>query len=169
MIIMKEYIENKWEDSYQKRERLMNELKDEFENLKQAFETSKKDIDLGNESIKKIDELKKKLNDLNSSELKLLNDDKDITQKYKEISGKEMTKETEDELDRIIEETADNQTKLNYVRNQILETFDDTDKIFEEIIGTEGDISGSKAIVESKIRRIQEIQKQISERDNDSY
>lgn len=156
---------NEYEDSHQKIERLTNELKIIVEELKKFFELYKKEQKGVDSSFDKGEVICADLERLSTQKKEL----------------EEKLRQKDEELDKIhaslypTDEEIDLSAKINSeicsIHEQILAVEDEIDALmekmegitFEEIPGGMGDSEGTKAIFEMKLKRAEEIKKELEE------
>ena len=152
---------NSWEDSHQKRERLLSALMVAFGEVRHAYEVATKDIDF----LDKYDEeqrvISEKIKALELKDDELTEEGRKLNEQYAKIKDGADDEAFNDLIDR----SAENSHKQLDIRNQISDLYKQSDILNENFAGMLGDFKGSDAVMQQKVAKLDEIIRQLRELD----
>ena len=149
--------EGKYEDSYQKKERLKKELITAFDETSNFLSVLKKDFGNVEGFSEKFETLDIKADKLTKQEHSLRKELKRMELDHGKLSeGDESAKKLEEEIDAQREEIMDIWDQIDSLRQQQI-------KMMEEESTERGDVEESEAIVRMKFKKLEEIKKQLDE------
>jgi len=158
--------EGGYEDSYQKRDRLREELQSAFDELTNHLNIYKNDTGILNGYLKKSEENLVKFDELNKQKTIL---EEKIDQKQKESVKLD---KTESDIDKKIDASASIHEDIYLAREKLTEVINAINGLMNEInamnneqTGMFGDSEGTNRIIITKYEKINEIMKQMKELD----
>jgi hypothetical protein len=158
--------EGGYKDSYQKRDRLREELRLAIEDFNFHSKDPQKDLDVIKESLAVVKEKMSKVGELKkeseSLEIKL----RDKKEEAKHFENMEKSPNKVDSLDLIVEEESSLHERMFEIDEMIEILMGEIDSIMNEQVGLVGDSDSSIAAMEMKLEKIEELKKQIKELDD---
>jgi hypothetical protein len=157
-------IENGYEDSYQKRDRLKGEFELALDDLRNYLGVYKNDATMAKDSLKRIEDNLAKVKQLEEQE-KIL--DENLRQKQKELEKLIPTElDVDKEIDArssLMDEICSIQENAREILNAMDSIINETEMISEEQPGIMGDLNGTAGVAQIKFEKITELRKQIDE------
>ena len=157
--------ENKYEDSCQKEERLRGELKFAISDVRASFGVYAKDSKEVSSSFEKLENINQKIDELIKQEQGL---EEELMAKQTELA--KIGGLPDADIDNKIDSSLIVSLEIGSIREKISGILDEVDaliremdKIFEEQRGMVGDSEGSKAVIEIKMKKIEDLKKQLDE------
>lgn len=148
-----------YEDSYQKEERLKNELLSKLDEVNEFFSVAQRDFDKVDDSFEVFRSINEQIDELEKLEDSLRAELKKMELEYNNIPENDDLKiSLEEKIDAQREKITETWNKKSSLREELL-------KIIEERPGVKGDLSGTMSIIKMKIREIEDIKRQLEELD----
>lgn len=158
--------EGEYKDSYQKREMLLNELRAAIDEIKNLILVARKDFGNVKDFSERYDAIEKKMDELAEQERLL---DEELKKQQTELNN---LNESATDTDEKIDSSMAMWSEISLTREKLLEIWEERDsllkeleKIIEEETGQKGDYEGSMALVKARMKKIEELKRQLDELD----